>query len=81
MSVDLHQLASRLVRDYTIMAKRHYDMARDCRAIAHTWRQALDDTMPSVLSSDVTPAGDSMVAAPPTPSEESAYQNSFEELA
>jgi hypothetical protein len=41
-----------LLRDYTIMAKRHYDMARDCRAISSTWRQVLDDTQPIVLQSD-----------------------------
>jgi len=51
-TVDLHKLASLLLRDYTIMAKRHYDMARDCRAIASTWRQVLDDTEPSVLRSN-----------------------------
>jgi len=50
--VDIHKLASLLLRDYTIIAKRHYDMARDCRAIAGTWRQVLDDTVPNVLRSD-----------------------------
>ncbi len=50
--MDLHKLASLLFRDYTIMAKRHYDMARDCRAISGTWKQVLDDTQPNVLLSD-----------------------------
>ena len=48
----LHKLASLLVRDYTIMAKRHADLARDCRAIAGIWRQVLDDTPAVVLQSD-----------------------------
>ncbi len=79
MSVDVHRLASRLLRDYTIMAKRHYDMARDCRAIADTWRQVFDDTVPVVLKERST-REDGMVAAPP-PSEESAsYQESFEDM-
>jgi len=47
--MDIHKLASLLLRDYTIMAKRHHDMARDCRAIASTWRQVLDATVPDVL--------------------------------
>jgi hypothetical protein len=50
--MDLHKLASLLVRDYSIIAKRHYDMARDSSAIASTWRQVLDDTQPLVLKSD-----------------------------
>ncbi len=50
--MDLRKLASLLVRDYTIIAKRHYDMARDCRAIASTWRSVLDDTVPVMLKSD-----------------------------
>jgi len=77
--VDLHKLASLLVRDYTIIAKRHYDMARDCRAIAATWRQVLDDTALDVLKSHSTQE-DGMVAAPPVLKEESAYQASFAEL-
>ncbi len=60
----LHKLASLLVRDYTIMAKRHADMARDCRAIAGTWRQLLDDTAPIVLQSDQ--GEDGVLGAPPT---------------
>ena len=50
--MDIHKLASLLKRDYTIMAKRHSDMARDCRAIAGTWGQVLDATVPTVLQSD-----------------------------
>ena len=46
--MDLHQLASLLVRDYSIMAKRHHDLARDCRAITGTWRRVLDATQPPV---------------------------------
>ena len=79
MSLDLHKLASLLVRDYSIIAKRHHDMARDCRAIADTWRQVLDDTALNVLKKHSTQE-DGMAAAPPTPQEESAYQSSFEEL-
>ena len=48
----LHELASRLVRDLTISAKRHYDLARDYRAMADTWRQVLDDAVPDVLKGD-----------------------------
>ncbi len=77
---DLHKLASLLVRDYTIMAKRHYDLSRDCRAIAQTWRLVLDDTVPDVLKT-LSTREDSMVAAPPiSPPEEPAYQQSFEEI-
>ena len=79
MELDLHRLASLLVRDYTIMAKRHREMARDCLAIAGTWRQVLDDNQPSVLGS-TNQGKDSMVAAPPLSQEESAYQRSFEAL-
>ncbi len=52
MDERVHKFVSLLVRDYTIMAKRHHDMARDCRAIAGIWRQVLDDTQPFVLKSD-----------------------------
>ncbi len=79
MSLDLHKLASLLVRDYSIIAKRHYDMASDSRAIADTWRQVLADTAPSMLNTQSTQE-DGMVAAPPNPQEESAYQRSFEVL-
>ncbi len=80
MNVDLHKLASLLVRDYTIIAKRHYDMARDSRAIADTWRQVLDDTQPHVLKKHSTQE-DGMAAAPlVSPREESDYQSSFEEI-
>jgi hypothetical protein len=77
--VDLHKLASLLVRDYTIVAKRHYDLARDYRAIAATWRQALALPCSDVLGS-TNPGKDSMVAAPPLNQEESAYQESFEAM-
>ncbi len=78
MAKRLHRLASLLVRDYTIMAKRHYDLSRDCRAIAGTWRQVLDDTPLDVLKR--RSREDGMVAAPPVIKEESAYQKSFEEI-
>ena len=61
--MDLHKLASLLVRDYSIMAKRHYDMARDCRAISSTWKQVLDDTVPGVLKEHSTQE-DGMPGAP-----------------
>ena len=48
----LHKIASLLVRDHTISAKRLHDMARDNRAIADTWRLVLDATVPDVLKSD-----------------------------
>ncbi len=64
----LHKLASLLLRDYTIMAKRHYDMARDCRAIAGTWRQALDDTVPDVLHEQSREDG--VLGAPLTPADQ-----------
>ena len=47
----LHKLASLLVRDYTIMAKRHHDLAKDCTAMASTWRQVLASAQPNVLPS------------------------------
>ncbi len=79
MSMDLHKLASLLVRDHTIMAKRYHDLARDNRAIAGTWRLVLDDTVSDVLKEQSREDG--MVAAPPTlPLEEPAYQQSFEEM-
>ncbi len=48
----LHKVASLLVRDHTISAKRLSDMARDNRAIADTWRLVLDGTQPNMLNSD-----------------------------
>ncbi len=63
--MDIHKLASLLVRDYTIIAKRHYDMARDCRAIAGTWRAVLADTVPNVLESDQGEDGKLGAPAPP----------------
>ena len=77
--MDLHKLASLLVRDNTIIAKRLYDLARDFTAITGTWRQVLDDSQPVMLQELSRENG--MVAAPPIGSEESAYQSSFEELA
>ena len=65
--MDLHKLASLLLRDYTIMAKRHYDMARDCRAISSTWRQVLDDTVPAVLNEHSTREDGKLGAPASTP--------------
>ena len=48
----LHKIASLLVRDHTITAKRLHDQARDNRAIADTWRLVLDATVPNMLNSD-----------------------------
>jgi len=81
MSLDIHKLASLLVRDYTIMAKRHYDLSRDCRAIAQTWRLALDDTVPVVLKERSTKE-DCMLGAPAvSPRQDSeSYQKSFEAM-
>ena len=47
--MDDHQFLSLLVRDWSIIAKRHAELARDYRAIAGTYRRALADTVPSVL--------------------------------
>ena len=62
--MDLHKLASLMVRDFTIIAKRHHDLARDYRAITGTWRQVLDAAQPDVLNSDE--GEDGMLGAPPT---------------
>ncbi len=47
--MDVHKLASLLLRDHTIIAKRLHDMARDYRAMADIWRLVLDDAVPIVL--------------------------------
>ncbi len=73
--MDIHKLASLLLRDYTIIAKRHYDMARDCRAIAGTWRQVLDDTVPNMLQSNQ--GEDGKLGAPAIGSSPSDGQDSF----
>ncbi len=49
--MDMRELASRMVRDLTISAKRYHDLARDYRAMAATWRQVLDDTPADLLPS------------------------------
>jgi len=71
IDLDLHRVASLLVRDYSIIAKRHYDMARDCRAIADTWRQVLDDTAPAVLKSHSTQEDGKLGAPAVSPGQES----------
>jgi len=73
--MDVHKLASVLLRDYTIIAKRHYEMAGDCRAIADTWRQVLDDTVPNVLRSNQ--GEDGKLGAPATGSHPHPGQDSF----
>ncbi len=50
--MDLHKLASCLVRDLTISVKRHYELSRDYRAMADTWRQVLDGASPNMLQSN-----------------------------
>ena len=67
--MDVHQLASLMLRDSTIIAKRCADMARDYRAMANTWRQVLDDTQPGVLKTKK--ANDGKVGAPATPPQSS----------
>jgi hypothetical protein len=69
--MDLHKIASLLVRDYTIIAKRHYDMARDSRAIADTWRQVLADTVPVVLTEQSTREDGKLGAPASIPGQES----------
>jgi len=71
--VDQHKIASLLVREYTIIAKRHYDMARDCRAIADTWRQVLDDTAPLMLKSHSTQEDGKPGAPAPSPPGQEAW--------
>ena len=61
--MDIHKLASLMVRDHTIAAKQLSDLARSNRAMAHTWRQVLDDTVLPVLPSAV-PKEDGKIAAP-----------------
>ena len=54
-----------MVRDLTLVAKQHYDLARSFTAMAGTWRQVL---APAQLLSDPghLPGSDGKVAAPPT---------------
>ena len=51
--MDVHKCASLILRDFTIIAKRHADLARDYRAIADTCRRLLDDTVPAVLKTAI----------------------------
>ena len=51
------KLSSLMVREFTIIAKRHADLARDYRALAATWRQALDDTPADLLPPPVREEG------------------------
>jgi len=50
--VDLHKLASLMVRDHTISAKRFQQLAGDSYALAATWKQVLAGECPTVLQSD-----------------------------
>ena len=63
---ELERLASLLIRDLTIAAKQHVDLARSFRAMAGTWRQVLDDTR---LRRDPgrLPGSDGKVVAPADP--------------
>ena len=67
---ELHRLASLMVRDHTISAKQHSDLARSSRAMASTWRQVLDVTARSVLSQDNEE--DSVLGAPASTLDEPA---------
>ncbi len=68
--MDVHKLASLMVRDLTIIAKRQHDVARDYRAMASTWRQLLDDTVLPVLK-ELSTQEDGMLGAPvPLPGQE-----------
>ena len=61
--MDGQRLFSLLLRDFTIIAKRHADLARDYRAVAGTCRHALDDTR--LLADDPgSPGSDGKVGAP-----------------
>jgi len=61
--MDLHQLASLMVRDFTISAKRYHDLARDNRAIADTWRQVLASQCSNVLK-ELSTQEDGKLGAP-----------------
>ncbi len=47
--MDYAQLWSLLIRDFTIVAKSHSDLARHYRAISDTCRRALDATPADLL--------------------------------
>jgi len=80
MDLDLRKIASLMLRDYSIIAKRHYDMARDSRAIAETWRQVLDATAPHVLKSHSTQEDGKPGAPAPSPGQEAwAFVNEANE--
>jgi len=64
--MDVHKLASLLVRDLTISAKTHHDLARSYTAMARTWRQVLDDSVPDVLT-NLPNREDGKVGAPIDP--------------
>ena len=49
MTLDHAQLWSLLLRDFTIIAKTHSDLARHYRAVAGTCRRALDATPADLL--------------------------------
>ena len=64
--MDLHKLASLMVRDLTIGAKQLTELARTHRALAATWRQVLDGTRPPVLQTTLH-REDGKAAAPELP--------------
>ena len=68
--MDLHKLASLMVRDLTIIAKRQFDVSRDYRAMAGTWRQVLDDTQPVMLKELSTQEDGKPGAPAPHPGQE-----------
>jgi len=70
MDASLHRLASLMVRDCTIIAKRHHDLARDYRAMTSTWRHVLDDTSLDVLK-ELSTQEDGMPGAPAVSGQES----------
>ncbi len=70
--MDLHKLASLMVRDSTIIAKRHHDLARDYRAVAGTWRQVLDATVPDVLK-ELSTKEDGKAGAPASLSPQGSF--------
>ena len=47
------EVVSLMLRDCTIVAKRHHDLARDYRAMASTWRRLLDANPANLLPSPV----------------------------
>ncbi len=70
--MDLHKLASLMIRDHTISAKRFRELARDSYAFADTWRQVLACERSDVLQSDHREDG--VLGAPAVKSESPAEE-------